>query len=224
MTQKLYDQLIDSPRGMTAATMRDVILPLILGKETNGILYWIGKDLARQYPVQSIENLTTLVGQLGLGNLALASNRGTTFTWKLSGPVVAERISLQKEHTSFTLEAGLIAKELEYQLGRVTEASVLEMKKDSVTIVAEADTEPGEVELVTFIQPRGAEDTSGKKRRLTRAEKKAAKQAAKAEKKKAKLAAKAAKKHGKHAAPAQEEAAAPANEPAPSDAPTGEDE
>lgn len=224
MTQKLYDQLIDSPRGMTAATMRDVILPLILGKETNGILYWIGKDLARQYPVQSIEDLTTLVGQLGLGTLALASNRGTTFTWKLSGPVVAERISLQKEHTSFTLEAGLIAKELEYQLGRVTEASVLEMKKDSVTIVAEADTEPGEVELVTFIQPRGAEDTTGKKRRLTRAEKKAAKQAAKAEKKKAKLAAKAAKKHGKHAAPAQEEAAAPTSEPATSAAPTGEDE
>lgn len=47
MSQKLYDELINSPQGLVNGTLRDVILPAILGKETDEMLYWIGKDLAR---------------------------------------------------------------------------------------------------------------------------------------------------------------------------------
>ena len=76
MTQKLYDQLINSPRGMSTAAMRDVLLPLILGQETDGILYWIGKDLARQFPVATPGDLSLLTHQLGLGDLRLTSSLG----------------------------------------------------------------------------------------------------------------------------------------------------
>ena len=55
MSQKLYNQLIAGHQGLGAGTMRDVILPAILGKETDEMLYWIGKDLARVYPVATAE-------------------------------------------------------------------------------------------------------------------------------------------------------------------------
>ncbi|MFC2684649.1 MAG: DUF2507 domain-containing protein, partial [Limosilactobacillus oris] len=71
MSQKLYDELINSPQGLVNGTLRDVILPAILGKETDEMLYWIGKDLARQYPVASPADLITLTHQLGLGELTL---------------------------------------------------------------------------------------------------------------------------------------------------------
>lgn len=156
MTQKLYDQLINSPRGMSAATIRDVLLPLVLGTETNGILYWIGKDLARQYPVATTDELVALTHQLGLGTLTRVRQQRTATTWQLSGPVVSERMALQKENTSFTLEAGFLAKQIEFQTNRVTEATVVEKKKNKVTLVTESEpTAEGETEIADFIHPLG---------------------------------------------------------------------
>ena len=205
MTQKLYDQLINSPRGMSTAAMRDVLLPLILGQETDGILYWIGKDLARQFPVATPGDLSLLTHQLGLGDLRLTSSHNTTMTWELSGPVIAERLALQKEATSFTLEAGFLAKQVEFQTSKVTEATVLEKKKDTVVILTESQsvTEEGEVELVTFIQPQAAATPAAqpaptpKAAKSPRAQRRAEKLAAKEAKKAAKRAAKDAKRQEK---------------------------
>lgn len=206
MTQKLYDQLINSPRGMSTAAMRDVLLPLILGQETDGILYWIGKDLARQFPVATPGDLSLLTHQLGLGDLRLTSSHNTTMTWELSGPVIAERLALQKEATSFTLEAGFLAKQVEFQTSKVTEATVLEKKKDTVVILTESQavTEEGEVELVTFIQPQAAATPAAaqpaptpKAAKSPRAQRRAEKLAAKEAKKAAKRAAKEAKSQEK---------------------------
>ena len=71
MTQTRYDHLINSHRGLGAATLRDIIIPALLGTETEGILYWIGKDLAREYPVATEEELIVLTNQLGMGELSL---------------------------------------------------------------------------------------------------------------------------------------------------------
>lgn len=211
MTQKLYDQLSNSVRGINAATMRDVLLPLILGNETNGILYWIGKDLARQFPIASVSELVTLTRQLGLGNLKLVTEKNNTRIWELTGPVVEERVGIKKENTSFTLEAGFLAKEIEFQLSRLTEAKVTELKKDRVTIITESEavTDESEVELVTFIkladqasaldnnsevnEETSPKPTEKKPRKLTRSEKRQQKAEARA----AKLAAKKAKKQAK---------------------------
>ncbi|HJA73941.1 MAG TPA: YslB family protein [Candidatus Limosilactobacillus faecipullorum] len=211
MTQKLYDQLSNSVRGINAATMRDVLLPLILGNETNGILYWIGKDLARQFPIASVSELVTLTRQLGLGNLKLVTEKNNTRIWELTGPVVEERVGIKKENTSFTLEAGFLAKEIEFQLSRLTEAKVTELKKDRVTIITESEavTDESEVELVTFIkladqasaldnnsevnEKTSPKPTEKKPRKLTRSEKRQQKAEARA----AKLAAKKAKKQAK---------------------------
>ena len=152
MSQKTYDRLIHSHRGLIAGTMRDVILPAILGKETDGILYWIGKDLAREYPVASLEDLIVLTEQLGMGKLELRQKNSIQHVWRLSGPIVEERLAVDKEETSFSLEAGFLAQELEFQLSAVTEAEVIEHKRSYVEILAQNDTESERTELAEFIE------------------------------------------------------------------------
>lgn len=156
MSQKTYDRLIHSHRGLIAGTMRDVILPAILGKETDGILYWIGKDLAREYPVASLEDLIVLTEQLGMGKLELRQKNSIQHVWRLSGPIVEERLAVDKEETSFSLEAGFLAQELEFQLSAVTEAEVIEHKRGYVEILAQndpqSDTESERTELAEFIE------------------------------------------------------------------------
>lgn len=45
VSQRLYNQLIADHQGLGAGATCDVILPAIPGRETDEILYWIGKDL-----------------------------------------------------------------------------------------------------------------------------------------------------------------------------------
>ena len=99
MTQTRYNHLINSHRGLGAATLRDIIIPALLGTETEGILYWIGKDLAREYPVATEEELIVLTNQLGMGELSLKKRSATQQIWELGGPIVDERLTLDKETT-----------------------------------------------------------------------------------------------------------------------------
>lgn len=155
MSQKLYDELINSPQGLINGTLRDVILPAILGKETDEMLYWIGKDLARQYPVASPAELITLTHQLGLGELTLEKHSPTSQLWRLGGPIVAGRIKKDNEETSFGLECGFLAQEIEFQLGSVVEAKINDRHHDTVNILLEndpqTDSNSERAELATFI-------------------------------------------------------------------------
>lgn len=155
MSQERYDQLVNSKRGLITGTMRDVLLPAILGDETDGIMYWIGKDLARQYPVANDEDLVTIFKQLGMGDLKLVKQSDTQHIFQLYGPIVEERLAIQKEQTSFTLEAGFLTQELEFRLQTVTEAEVSERRHKFVQILAQNDpqtlTDSEGSEMIKFI-------------------------------------------------------------------------
>lgn len=178
MSQKLYDQLINSPQGLNTGTLRDVILPAILGKETDEMLYWIGKDLARQYPVATTNDLVTLTQQLAFGDLTLVKKTTTSQIWRLGGPVIINRASRDNEETSFGLECGFLAQEVEFQLNTIVEAKVNDRHHDYVEILLENDPQTKSSsernELVTFIHPQGApaekqsEDEKEKPSRLAR--------------------------------------------------------
>ena len=157
MSQQTYDRLINSPRGFANASMRDVLLPLILGKETNGILYWIGKDLAREYPVATPEEITLLASQLGFGELTRTRQRGTSQNWTMKGDVIADRLD-NEDNPSFTLEAGFLAQELEFQLSTNTEARVLSVGRGTVELIAQSDPgkDDGDHEVATFIHLKDA--------------------------------------------------------------------
>lgn len=163
MSQAKYDELMSSQQGLANGTLRDVILPAILGDETDGILYWIGKDLAREYPVASVDELVLLTQQLGFGELKLIRKNNTQHIFQLSGPVVEQRLSSHNEYpASFNLEAGFIAQELEFQMGKITEAEITERHKKYLQILAQNDPQASEQannpELVTFIQLKSAEE------------------------------------------------------------------
>lgn len=155
MSQETYDRLIDSPRGFANASMRDVLIPLILGKETDGIMYWIGKDLAREYPVASPAEITTLAKQLGLGDLSCTRKRDTTQHWQLRGAEVSDRLNIDDkgDTPSFSLEAGFLAQELQFQLGVTTEARIESVGRGTVELIVQSDpaNDEEEQELVTFI-------------------------------------------------------------------------
>lgn len=170
MTQTRYDHLINSHRGLGAATLRDIIIPALLGTETEGILYWIGKDLAREYPVATEEELIVLTNQLGMGELSLKKRSATQQIWELGGPIVDERLTLDKETTSFALEAGFLAQEIEFQLGSVAEAEVQERGLHTATFLVQNDpqdtSDAERTELVEFIHPQmpTTEEPTSKKR------------------------------------------------------------
>ncbi|MDO4903373.1 MAG: DUF2507 domain-containing protein [Limosilactobacillus sp.] len=155
MSQKLYDELLNSPQGLINGTLRDVILPTILGKEADDMLYWIGKDLARQYPVATEEELMTLTQQLGLGNLTLQKKNKTQQLWHLDGPIVAARLKKDGEKTSFGLECGFLAQEMEFQLETVVESRIMNIHHDYVEVILENDPQTNSnsegSEMATFI-------------------------------------------------------------------------
>lgn len=168
MSQKLYNQLLAGHQGLAVGTMRDVILPAILGKETDEMLYWIGKDLARVYPVATADDLGYLTNQLGFGRLTLRKKSNTTQLWRLAGAIVKERIQRDEEETSFGLECGFIAQEIEFQLGTVAEAKIFDRHRDYIDILVQNDPQNAadneRTEMVTFIDvDRPDQDTAPKK-------------------------------------------------------------
>ena len=158
MSQELYNSLLAGHQGITNGAMRDVILPAILGKEADEMLYWIGKDIAREFPVQTNDELVLLTRQLGFGDLSLQKKNATSQEWQLAGPIVSERINRKKEQTSFGLETGFLAQEIEFQVNSVAEAEIIERHKDAITILVKndpsSDADSERTELVTFILPQ----------------------------------------------------------------------
>jgi Protein of unknown function (DUF2507). len=127
MSQRLYEQLLHDSAGLPQSVLRDVLIPAVLDKETDGILYWAGKDLARQFPVESTSSIVALFDQLGFGHLKLKKQTSKQQIWLLDGQLVTDRLTLPRPN--FTLEAGFLAQQIELQTNATTEAQVTEQKK-----------------------------------------------------------------------------------------------
>lgn len=51
--------------------IRDVLIPNLLGTDTHEILYWAGKELARQYPLQNRQDISRFFDKAGFGLIEL---------------------------------------------------------------------------------------------------------------------------------------------------------
>ena len=166
MSQESYNRFINSKRGLASSTLRDVLLPALLGKETNGISYWIGKDIARQYPVASVDELITITQQQGFGEHTQRKTGRNPKRYPLGGPVVNERLAIDHEKVSFDLEAGFLAMETEFRVGAAAEADIVDRRRSSIDIVVQhdpADADDSQAEIARFIHLQGDEPTSEKK-------------------------------------------------------------
>lgn len=124
--------------------LRDILIPNLLGNENNEILYWAGKEIARQYPLSSIEETILFFERAGFGFLELQKRDNHTLIYRLSGTLVESRLNVVKD-PSFNLEAGFLAEQIQQQENIYTEAIFeIQLKKETILITLKQDTKDSE--------------------------------------------------------------------------------
>lgn len=85
--------------------LRHDLLPELLGKEEETILYWAGKHLALKYPLTTTEDICDFFQKAGWGQLSVIQEKGKR--------IVFELIPSQPVPAHYKLEAGFLAKQIE---------------------------------------------------------------------------------------------------------------
>ncbi|MBS9338345.1 YslB family protein [Fructobacillus sp. M2-14] len=121
--------------------LRDGLMKNLLTDDYANITYWAGKDLARQFPQETIENLKDFFLKAAFGDLEISYQGESEQRWVLSGPVVNDRLAINPQ-ADFSLEAGFLAQQVEIQNEAVSEAYFeLATRKHEVTITVMIDGE-----------------------------------------------------------------------------------
>lgn len=97
--------------------LRDYLVPSILGKHEEDILYWAGKDLARKFPCTDIPLIISFFKDAGWGDLTLEKEMKDGFVFSLTN----EPELLKINERNFRLEAGFIAEQIQNFKGVLTE-------------------------------------------------------------------------------------------------------
>lgn len=100
--------------------LRYVSLPQFLGHEKDTLLYFIGRNLARNIHIQTIEDLIYVFKKFDWGNLEVVKEKANTITFHLMADEVVHRLRSPFE-TDFRLEAGFIAEAIQKINGRPCE-------------------------------------------------------------------------------------------------------
>lgn len=117
-----FQKLSQQPAQLTTVFDRDVILPLLLGQENEDLSYWLGKQLARKFPVADQDDLVRFFACLNWGQLTPGRQKRHERLFVLSGPIVQQRLSLKKT-AGFNLETGFLAESLQQQDQLLTEGT-----------------------------------------------------------------------------------------------------
>lgn len=115
------EELINSEH-FPVIMIRDFLLNNILGQETDDILYWSGKQLARQFPLIHVKDLQESFRYCGFGTLSLHKEERHRDIYYLTGSIIETR--LLKPDASFHLEAGFLAEQIELTKGKPCEVQV----------------------------------------------------------------------------------------------------
>ena len=117
--------------------IRDQILNSILGKHEKDVLYWAGKEVARKYPLFSIDEVSSFFNQAGWGDIILEKETKESLTYVLTG----DDDLLKFEQRCFRLEAGFLAQQVQKLNGYLTECyEEVHAKKESVTFTVKWDS------------------------------------------------------------------------------------
>ncbi|MCF6138149.1 YslB family protein [Pseudalkalibacillus berkeleyi] len=107
--------------------LRDVLLPELLGKEDQSLLYWAGRTLARKYPMDTTEELIQFFAKANFGELTLKEETTKDMTFELTSERISDLLTKRK-HDSFQLEAGFLAEQIQRKKEKITE-SLEEVKR-----------------------------------------------------------------------------------------------
>lgn len=101
--------------------VREVLLPELLGKDTAEILYWAGKRLARKYPLADLDETIRFFHDAGWGRLMVKEETRKEMVLELGSELISSRLK-NNANTTFQLEAGFLAQQMELQKQATTEA------------------------------------------------------------------------------------------------------
>ncbi|HEX7066335.1 MAG TPA: YslB family protein [Bacillales bacterium] len=118
--------------------LRNVLIPDLLGKEQATILYWAGKKLARNYPLESTEDIQSFFKQAGWGNLSVDTEGRNKIIFSLT-PETSSLKPKEMKETSFELEAGFLAQQIQMIKKRYADARDSVRKKKVVSFTVEWD-------------------------------------------------------------------------------------
>lgn len=104
------DELQSSGAGYEI--LRYVGLPELLGTESETLLYFIGRNLARRLEITSLDDIYLIFDKLGWGHLELVKERRKELTFHLMADSVVKRIN-SPFATDFRMEAGFLAEALQ---------------------------------------------------------------------------------------------------------------
>jgi len=141
MTNAFYSQFAGNSIKtsiLSVEILRDALLPNLLGDESSGILYWAGKDLARQFPTSSTEDLIAFFDQVGWGHLVLVKATNDLITYDLVGEPVARRSATIK-NPDFMLETGFLAEQAVQHSGCISEAKIIFQNRMRLRIAVTID-------------------------------------------------------------------------------------
>jgi predicted hydrocarbon binding protein len=88
--------------------LRYLGLPELLGTESNTLLYFLGRNLARKFEFNSMEDIAHLFEQLGWGYLEIVKEKKETIVFQLMSDAIVQRLKAPID-TEFRLEAGFLA-------------------------------------------------------------------------------------------------------------------
>ncbi|RSD27642.1 YslB family protein [Mesobacillus subterraneus] len=101
--------------------IREILVPELLGKDTPEILYWAGKRIARKFPLDSIEETIRFFHDAGWGLLSVKEESRREMVLELTSDLISSRLK-DNPNTTFQLEAGFIAQQVEGQKKVAAEA------------------------------------------------------------------------------------------------------
>ncbi|WP_102026843.1 YslB family protein [Salirhabdus sp. Marseille-P4669] len=107
--------------------LRHISLPDLLGEDSSFIQYYMGKSLARRFPLSTIDEILAFFENAGFGNLECIKVKKGEYTFQLSSALITERFTY-KENVTYRLEAGFLAEQLS-QIHKETYECLDEAKK-----------------------------------------------------------------------------------------------
>ncbi|WLR46082.1 YslB family protein [Halobacillus litoralis] len=89
--------------------MRYYTLPDFLGKDAPYLLYYMGKNMARQTEISTLDDLYEFFQYMGWGELVLTKEKRKEMIFQLSGHMIEKRLNQKMFEVDFRMECGFMA-------------------------------------------------------------------------------------------------------------------
>jgi|SRR5690625_223536 len=111
-----------SPSTAGQDILRYVNLPDFLGSEKETLLYYLGKNLARQLDITSLDDIPYIFNKLQWGQLDLIKDKRNQMIFHLMADTIVHKLQASIP-VDFRMESGFLAEAIQLLTERVTECT-----------------------------------------------------------------------------------------------------